>query len=79
MSARTTTSAVTCANYHPPRMLPKGTLRTCTGVVIGGAIGPRVPTMTQDGERIQEALLDPRTAVARPLLARIAGAVVRWC
>lgn len=49
-------------NWREPRLLASGSFETCRGIVIGGAIPPPIPTMTQDGERIQAALLDPRTA-----------------
>lgn len=49
-------------NYREPRLLPSGSFETCRGVVIGGAIPPPKPAITQDGARIQAALLDPRTA-----------------
>src|SRR5574337_892961 len=52
---------------------------TRTGVVIGGAWRRPMPAFTQDGERLQAALLERRTAAPRPLLARIAGAIWRWC
>ncbi len=65
--------------YTEPRLLPSGSLRTCRGIVIGGAIRPPLPAMTQDGERIQAALLEPRTAHPRPLLAHAFGAFWQWC
>lgn len=52
-------------NYREPRLLQSGSLETCRGVVIGGAIPPPLPAVTQDGTRIQAALLDQRTAAAR--------------
>ena len=66
------------SNYHPPRWLPGGRLQTCSGIVIGCAIAPRMPPMTKDGERIQAALLDPRTARPRAWWERALGAVWRW-
>lgn len=65
-------------NYRPPRWLEAGGLETCAGIVIGGAIPPPVPTMTQDGERIQAALLDPRTARPRRRVAPVAIAAGLW-
>lgn len=47
-------------------------------VVIGRCHIPRPPVFTRDGETLQEALLEPRTATPRPLIARIAGAAWRW-
>ncbi|GEM_PF-5297947 len=64
--------------YTPPRWLPSGRLQTCRGIVIGGAIAPPLPTMTQDGERIQAALLDPRTARPRRRVAPVAIAAGLW-
>mgnify|MGYP003514257598 CR=1 FL=1 len=71
--------AVVCTDYHPPRMQENARAITCRGIVIGGAIAPPVPTITQDGERIQAALLEPRTAHPLSLINRIAGAAWRWC
>ena len=71
--------AVVCTDYHPPRQLENGRAITCRGIIIGGAIAPALPTMTQDGELIQAALLDPRTASARPLWSRAVGAFWGWC
>ena len=74
------TGALACSGYRAPRHLPNGSLQTCTGIVIGGAIAPVMPTATQDGERIQAALLDPRTAVAkRGLVRRALRAFWAWC
>lgn len=67
------------AHYTAPVPVHGRTLRTCRGVHIGGAILPPPPTFSADGELIQEALLEPRTANQRPLLLRLAGAVWRWC
>ena len=71
--------AVVCADYHPPRQLENGRAITCRGIIIGGAIAPAPPTMTQDGELIQAALLDQRTATARPVWSRAVGAFWGWC
>ena len=65
-------------NYRPPRWLPSGALMTCRGIVIGGAIAPPIPTMTQDGERIQAALLDPRTAARARRHAGLLLALWAW-
>lgn len=65
-------------NYREPRLLPSGSFETCRGIVIGGAIAPPVPTMTQDGERIQAALLDPRTARPRRRIAPVVLAASLW-
>lgn len=46
-------------------------------VVIGRCHIPRPAVCTRDGETLQEALLEPRTASPRPLIARIAGAAWR--
>lgn len=67
------------AHYAPPVPMHGRTLRTCRGIHIGGAIAPRMPAVSQDGERLQAALLEPRTAAPRPVLLRIAGAVWGWC
>ena len=71
--------AVVCTDYHPPRVLANARAITCRGIVIGGAIAPPVPTMTQDGELIQAALLDPRTAKPQTTLQRALGALWGWC
>lgn len=76
---RTATGALACHGYQEPHALPTGTLRTCRGIVIGGAIAPALPRMARDDERIQAALLDERTAGPRPLWARIAGALWGAC
>ncbi len=65
-------------NYRAPRWLPSERLQTCRGIVIGGAIAPPVPTMTVDGERIQAALLDPRTARPRRRIAPLLLALWGW-
>lgn len=44
-------------------------------VVIGRCHIPRPPVATRDGETLQEAFLDPRTAQQPSTLARIAGAL----
>lgn len=51
------------------------------GVLIGCAHQPRrhPHDFTVNEERLQSALLEPRTAKPLPLLQRIAGAVCRWC
>lgn len=77
--AHTPAGATTCCNYQEPRQLPTGTLRTCRGIVIGGAIAPALPRLGSDDICIQAALLDRRTAAPRPLWARIAGAVWGAC
>ena len=74
-----TNGAVVCTDYHPPRVLENGRAITCRGILIGGALAPALPTMTQDGELIQAALLEPRTASARPLWSRAVGAFWGWC
>lgn len=66
------------AQYAPPVPMHGRTLRTCRGMHIGGAIAPRMPAQTQDGELLQAALLEPRTAAPRPVLLRIAGRVYAW-
>lgn len=57
-TVRTTSGATACAGYHAPRHLQTDRLVTCRGVVIGGAIAPPLPATTQDGARLQAALLD---------------------
>lgn len=47
-------------------------------VVIGSCHIERPPIATRDGETLQAALLEPRTAAPRPLLARLAGAFWSW-
>lgn len=42
-------------------------------VVIGSCHIARPPIATRDGETLQAALLEPRTAQPRPLLTRVAG------
>lgn len=46
-------------------------------VVIGRCHIPRPPIFTRDGETLQEALLEPRTAQQPNPLARVAGALWR--
>lgn len=70
--------ATVCAGFTPPRHLPRQRLQTCRGVVIGGAIAPALPPVTQDGAAIQAALLDPRTAQPRAWWERALDAVWRW-
>lgn len=64
--------------YWEPRRVQAG-LKTCRGIVIGGAIAPRMPEFSADAELLQEAVLEPRTAKPLPVLQRIAGALWRWC
>ena len=71
--------AVVCTDYHPPRMQENARAITCRGIVIGGAIAPPLPTMPKDGELIQAALLDKRTATPSPLWAHVLGAFWGWC
>lgn len=47
-------------------------------VAIGCLHQPRPPVATKDGERLQEALLEPRTAQPASALARVAGALWSW-
>lgn len=65
-------------NYRPPRWLESGGLETCAGIVIGGAIPPPLPAVTQDGTRIQAALLDPRTAARARRHADLLLALWAW-
>lgn len=65
-------------NYREPRLLQSGSLETCRGVVIGGAIPPPLPAVTQDGARIQAALLDPRTAARARRHAGLLLALWAW-
>lgn len=51
---------------------------TSRGIVIGGAWQRPMPTLTQDGERLQAALLDSRTSRPRPMLMRVAAALWGW-
>lgn len=67
------------AAYKPPVPVHGRALRTCRGIVIGGAIAPRMPEFSKDAELIQEALLEPATARPLPVLQRIAGAFWAWC
>jgi len=48
-------------------------------VVIGSAYRPAPPAMDRDAQRLQSALLDPRTANPLPPMLRPVGAFVRWC
>jgi hypothetical protein len=67
------------SNYRAPVPMHGRTLRTCSGVHIGGAIAPRMPAFSSDAELIQQALLETRTARPLPALQRIAGALWAWC
>lgn len=60
------------------RRTPGGHLMTRTGVLIGSARQTPPAQLTRDGETLQAALLEPRTARPRPLLARVAGAFWAW-
>lgn len=42
-------------------------------VLIGCAYTPRPPVATRDGETLQEALLEPRTARPASVIARVAS------
>lgn len=53
-------------DYREPHALQTGCLRTCRGIVIGGAIAPRLAAMDADSIRMQGILLDTRH---RPLSA----------
>lgn len=64
--------------YWAPRPVRNG-LKTCRGVVIGGAIEPKPAEMGSNALHLSAALNEPRTAKPLPLLQRIAGAVWRWC
>lgn len=64
--------------YWPPRRVANG-LKTCRGVIVGGAIPPAKAEIGSHAEHVQAALLEPRTAKPLPLLQRIAGALWRWC
>lgn len=48
-------------------------------VVIGSCHIERPPIATRDGETLQAALLEPRTAHPRPLSLRLLGSFWRWC
>ena len=49
-------------------------------IAIGAAHIPRPSReIGKEAERLQTALLDPRTARPLPPLQRIAGAIWRWC
>jgi len=48
-------------------------------LVIGSAYRPKPAEMDSDAQRLQTALLDPRTAKPLPPLLRPFGAFVRWC
>lgn len=63
--------------YWPPRPVQNG-LKTCRGIVIGGAIEPKPAEMGSQALLLSAALNEPRTAKPLPLLQRIAGAVWRW-
>lgn len=53
---------------------------TPAGVLIGNAFRqPQRPAaLDQDAKRLQDALLEPRTAAPQPLIQRLAGAIWRW-
>src|SRR5574337_1039050 len=51
---------------------------SCTGIVIGGAWRRPMPQISQDGERLQAALLERRTAALRPWFMRLIGRVWSW-
>lgn len=77
-ATRAETGAALPPNYTPPQWVNGRALRTASGVLIGGALvrnmGPAANDemltlvshdMTEDGERLQAALLNPRTAPRR--------------
>lgn len=47
-------------------------------VVIGACHTPRMPVCTRDGETLQEALLEPRTAKPLSPIYAAVGKVVAW-
>lgn len=47
-------------------------------VVIGRCHIPRPPAATRDGETLQKALLDPRTATPASALGRVFGKLWSW-
>lgn len=51
---------------------------TRTGLRIGCAWTPPPARTDRDHQRLQAALLEPRTAAPQPLPARVAGAIWRW-
>lgn len=64
--------------YEPPRKMARPALRdevltTCRGIVIGGGRAPARPDLGHYGEKLQAALLEPRTARRATLLERIWG------
>lgn len=74
MSARTLPQG-----YNPPVPMHGRTLCTCRGLHIGGAFRPPMPQPTRDGEQLQAALLEPRTAQPLPPVQAVLGAIWRWC
>lgn len=53
--------------------------RTKSGVVVGCLYQRPAPRHDRDALRLQEALLDPRTAKPLPPVARVLGAFWNWC
>lgn len=51
---------------------------TATGLRIGIAHQRPLPAIDRDAQRLQTALLEPRTARPLPQLQRVLGAVWRW-
>jgi hypothetical protein len=70
--------AVLPEDYRPARTV-NGRTRTCRWIEIGCAHQRPAAVITVDGEQLQSALLEPKTAKPLPLLQRFAGAMLRWC
>ncbi len=51
---------------------------TATGLRIGIAYVPRPASVDGDAQRVQSALLEPRTAKPLPIATRLLGAIWRW-
>lgn len=53
-------------------------ITTSAGVRIGCAYQPPPARIGSDGERVQAALLEPRTALPMTALHRLLGAIWNW-
>lgn len=80
MSCHCTLTGFNCRQGRdcPERARPVRYITTPAGVRIGSAYTPKPQRLTADQERMQAALLEPRTATPRSFLQRLLGALWRF-